>query len=128
MKPSLPAVTFAILGALAVVVGGGCGRDPSTIPAGDGRALFQAMCATCHGPDGRPPAAMAARIGVRDLSAGEFRARATPALIERQVRAGSKSRLMPSFQGVLDDAQITAIAAFVASPQFVRPGQPGAPR
>jgi mono/diheme cytochrome c family protein len=102
----------------------GCDPAPSGASARDGRTLYLAMCASCHGPDGKPPVAMATRLGVRDLSAGEFRARVTsvgPALVAQQVRAGSKSRLMPSFAGLLDDAQITAVAAFVASPQFAAP-------
>lgn len=87
----------------------------------DGPAVFAAMCASCHGPDGRPPAAMVARLGIRDLTAAEFRARVTPGVVEQQVRTGSKNKLMPSFAGVLDDAQIKAIAAYIASPQFVAP-------
>jgi mono/diheme cytochrome c family protein len=85
----------------------------------DGPAVFAAMCASCHGPDGRPPAAMVARLGIRDLTAAEFRARVTPGVVEQQVRTGSKNKLMPSFAGVLDDAQIKAVAAYIASPQFV---------
>lgn len=83
--------------------------------------MFASLCASCHGPDGRPPAAMVARLGVRDLTAAEFRARVTPGLVEQQVRTGSKNKLMPAFAGALDDAQITAVAAYVASPQFVAP-------
>ena len=98
----------------------GCSRAPSGGPV-DGRAVFQLLCATCHGADGRPPAAMTARLGVRDLTAPEFRARATPGLVEQQVRTGSKNKLMPAFEGAIDDAQITAVAAYVASPQFVAP-------
>lgn len=83
--------------------------------------MFASLCASCHGPDGRPPAAMVARLGVHDLTAAEFRARVTPGLVEQQVRTGSKNKLMPAFAGALDDAQITAVAAYVASPQFVAP-------
>jgi mono/diheme cytochrome c family protein len=105
---------------------GGCGHDPAGGGGGDGanhgRTVFASLCATCHGPDGRPPASMVARLGVRDLTAAAFRERITPALVEQQVRKGSMNKLMPSFQGVLDDAQIKAVAAYVASPQF------GAPR
>lgn len=96
----------------------GCNGDPSA-GAKDGRAVFQSLCISCHGPDGKPPAAMVTRLGVRDLTDPEFRARVTPELVEHQVRAGSKSKLMPSFEGVISDAQITAVAAFVASPQFL---------
>jgi mono/diheme cytochrome c family protein len=99
---------------------GGCGGEPSG-GAKDGRTVFESLCASCHGPDGRPPAAMIARLGVRDLTAAEFRARVTPGVVAQQVRTGSKNKLMPAFAGLLEDAQITAVAAYVASPQFVVP-------
>ncbi len=111
---------FALIVAGLAGAVAGCGGDPSA-GAKDGKAVYQAVCVSCHGPDGKPPAQMRTRLGVRDLTDAEFRAKATPALVERQVRAGSKSKLMPSFEGVLDDAQITAVAAFVASPQFLAP-------
>lgn len=102
----------------AVVVAAGCGGAGGST---DGRVVFQSLCASCHGQDGHPPEAMVARLGVRDLTAPEFRARVTalgPALVEHQVRAGSKNKLMPAFEGAIDDAQITAVSAYVASPQF----------
>jgi mono/diheme cytochrome c family protein len=107
---------------LVLVAVAGCSRDPSGAGhAVDGRTVFESVCATCHGADGRPPAAMVARLGVRDLTAPELRARVTPGLVEHQIRTGSKNKLMPSFEGALDDAQITAVAAYVASPQFLGP-------
>ena len=84
----------------------------------DGPKVFETMCAACHGPRGQPAEAMAVRLGVRDLTAPEFRARVTPELVEKQVRAGSTNRLMPAFGGALTDAQIKAVAAYVASPSF----------
>lgn len=97
-----------------------CSGNPGA-GANDGPAVFQSLCATCHGPDGRPPAAMVARLGVRDLTAADVRARVTPGFVEEQVRSGSKSKLMPAFEGAISDAQIKAVAAYVASPQFVAP-------
>lgn len=106
--------------AMAVAAAAACSSQPAG-GSTDGKAMFELLCATCHGPAGRPPAAMVARLGVRDLTAAEFRARATPALVEHQVRAGSKNQLMPAFAGAISDAQIKAVAAYVASPQFVSP-------
>jgi mono/diheme cytochrome c family protein len=121
---------------LAIVIGvaafgsAGCRGDPAGGIA-DGAAVFRLLCSSCHGPDGRPPAEMVARYAVRDLAAPEFRARVTPGLVEQQVRSGSKNKLMPSFEGAISDAQIRAVAVFVASPQFPAPQpapQPASPR
>ena len=87
----------------------------------DGAQLFGSLCASCHGPAGRPTELMIARLAVRDLTAREFRARVTPALVEAQIRTGSKNKLMPAFGGALNDAQIAAVSAYVAAPAFVHP-------
>ena len=85
----------------------------------DGAQLYQNMCATCHGPNGKPNEGMVARFNVRDLTSQELRARITPELVENQIRTGSQNKLMPSFEGVLTAEQIKAIAAYVASPAFL---------
>jgi cytochrome c oxidase cbb3-type subunit 3 len=84
----------------------------------DGAQIFQNICAACHGPGGKPNQMMAERLGVRDLTSPEFRARVSAGLVEAQVRGGSKNKLMPAYEGALNDAQIKAVAAFVASKKF----------
>jgi len=108
---------------LAVLVG--CGLAACDKGAGqaagnskDGAEIYQLLCATCHGTDGIPPSTMKAKLDVRDLSSAEFRARVSPALVETQIRTGSKNKLMPSFAGAINDEQIKAVAAYVASAQF----------
>jgi len=126
---------LAAVVAVAAPGAGGCNHDPAG-GAQDGASVFGTLCAACHGPDGRPPAAMSARLGVRDLTAPEFRARVAasgPSLVEQQVRHGSQNKLMPAFEGAISDAQIRAVAAYVASAQFPAagssaPAQPAAPR
>lgn len=112
MKPAPTAILLALVAACSGEVAGG---------SVDGAHVFGAVCSPCHGPDGRPPPDMIARFGVRDLTAPTFRARVTPELVVDQVRAGSKNKLMPSFVGTLSDAQIRAVADYVAGPAFVRP-------
>jgi mono/diheme cytochrome c family protein len=107
--------------ALALVLVLGCGHDATGGSAGgsaDGAQLFKSACAMCHGERGKPTEALVARLAVRDLTAAEFRARVTPALVEAQIRAGSKNKVMPSFDGALTDDQIRAVAAYVALPTF----------
>ena len=79
----------------------------------DGAAVFRAACASCHGEHGKPPQAMAAQLGVRDLTGAEFRGRRTRDLVKHQVVNGSANARMPSFQGALTDAQIDAVTAYV---------------
>ena len=92
---------------------------PAGTTSTEGSQIFAAFCARCHGPNGQPPADMVARFKVRDLTAPEFRAKVTPALVDKQVRNGSENKLMPAFQDQILDEQIRAVADYVASPAFV---------
>jgi mono/diheme cytochrome c family protein len=104
--------------AIAWLLVAACG-PAAAIDAKDGKGVFAAYCATCHGPYGKPPAAMAAKLAVRDLTSAELRQRVSARLVEGQVRKGSDNKLMPSFEGVIGDAQIKAVAEWVASPEFL---------
>jgi mono/diheme cytochrome c family protein len=95
-----------------------CHHDP-TGGVIDGPTVFATACARCHGPTGKPDATLVATLNVRDLTSAELRARVTPALVENQVRLGSPNHLMPPFADVLSEAQIRAVAAYVASPAFI---------
>jgi mono/diheme cytochrome c family protein len=87
----------------------------------EGPKIFATMCATCHGPGGKPDAAMIARLNVRDLTAPEFRARMSVELVENQVRKGSANKLMPALETSLTAEQIRAVAGWVTSDDFVTP-------
>jgi mono/diheme cytochrome c family protein len=95
-----------------------CHGDAAEGPV-DASQVFASACAKCHGPRGQPSEQMVVRFGVRDLTAPEFRVRATSELVEAQVRGGSKNKLMPAFEGALTDPEIKAVAHFVASSQFL---------
>jgi mono/diheme cytochrome c family protein len=97
-----------------------CNNNPTTeTGAPDGAALFKAQCTACHGPTGKPDEVMVAKLGVKDLTSPELRAKATPAFVEAQITNGSKNKLMPAFAAALSPEQIKAIAAYVASPRFL---------
>ena len=85
----------------------------------DGKQVYEQVCITCHGPTGTPDATMVAKLGVKDLRAPALRAKITPYLVENQVAHGSQNKLMPAFGGALSDAQIKAVADYVASPRFL---------
>jgi mono/diheme cytochrome c family protein len=102
-----------------VLVLAACSRQQATTSRG-GPELFETYCTRCHGPKGKPDATMVATLNVRDLTAPEMRAKITWELVENQVRTGSKNKLMPSFQGLMSDEEIHALAVYVASPEFLK--------
>lgn len=111
-------VKLASLLAIAVLAACDKGAGVAAGSSTNGAEIYRSVCAACHGAEGTPDDAMRARLNVRDLTAAEFRARATVALVEGQVRSGSQNKLMPAFAGALTDEQIKAVAAYVASPTF----------
>jgi mono/diheme cytochrome c family protein len=108
---------LGLAGALAL---GGCEQKVAG-GSTNGAKVFQSICAACHGPTGKPTEANVARMGVKDLTSPELRHRITPALVENQVRKGSQNKLMPGLEGALTEEQIKAVAAYVASPEFLEP-------
>ena len=106
------AMVRAAAALLIIVAGAACSPQVAGNTL-DGGEIFEATCARCHGPAGKPTPAIVAQLGVKDLTTAEFRARATLALVEKQVREGSPNKIMPSFTDVLNEAQIKAVVAYV---------------
>lgn len=107
------AVAFGLAVTSTVAVASGCGDHPVAGGKVDGKAVYDQACASCHGPTGKPSAAMVAQLGVRDLTEDAFRSRATLPLIRHQVMKGSPDKRMPALEYVLSSAQIDAVAQYV---------------
>lgn len=105
---------------VAALAGAGCGRKVAG-GSTDGAEVFAAACAQCHGDTGKPPAQMAAQLGVRDLTGAEFQARRTRELVDHQVRHGSENGRMPAFTGAITDAQIAAVVDHVMAMRRAAP-------
>ncbi len=71
-------------------------------------ATFQAKCAACHGKDGKGQSDMAKKLGVKDLTVTKL-----PAAEIEKVIANGKGKMTP-WKGKLSDAEISAIAKYVA--------------
>ena len=109
-----PRATTAARLALVIAISAAACKKPVAENA-SGAEVYASACANCHGADGRPPAAMIAQLGVRDLTTPNFVARANQTAIEQQIRHGSENKLMPAFAGALSDAQVRAVAQYVLS-------------
>lgn len=78
----------------------------TTFPQRDGEALYKAVCAGCHMPDGKGGTGAGFYPALADN--GNLAAWAYPALL---ILNGSKA--MPSFRHEMDDEQITAVVTYI---------------
>ena len=81
--------------------------------APNGKELFTANCAPCHGTDGKAKTPAARKLGVKDLTQSKL----SDAEIKKQIVEGKKDKKgnqqMPAFEDKLSAEQITAIIAVV---------------
>lgn len=90
---------------VAAVAGqGGTAKPPSQL-GNDGKTIFQSECASCH--------TLAAAKATGTIGPNLDQLKPAEAIIKHQVENGGS--VMPAFKGKLTDAQIAAVAKFVAS-------------
>jgi cytochrome c oxidase cbb3-type subunit 2 len=88
-----------------------------------GKAVYDAACATCHGRQGDGAGREAVRFAQRptDFTKGVYKLRSTigkvpqPGDLERSIREGMPGTEMVPFRGVLSEAGIAAVAAYLRS-------------
>ncbi len=81
----------------------------------DGRALFEQVCARCHGRTGVGDPVQKISLGVPDMTDPAWQAARTDDDIRRTIREGSKSHKMPGFGDFYKPAQLDALARHVRS-------------
>ena len=108
----------------------------------DGKAIYQARCADCHGAAGKGdgPASSLLRVRPRDFTSGRFKLRSTEsgALptdddLHRSIKSGMHGSSMPEWAPFLSDVQIAAVTSYIKSfsprfaaetPQAIEIGEP----
>jgi len=81
-------------------------------PAPDGRAVFEARCAGCHGPSGETDTPSGRVLKVRPLAGDAQLARMPVAALAAAIRANAKHRGVRALEDV-GDAELRAAAGFV---------------
>ena len=91
---------------VAAVAGtGSANAKPPSALGNDGKAIFQADCASCH--------TLAAAKATGTIGPNLDQLKPSEAVAKHQVEVGGG--VMPAFKGKLTDAQIAAVAKFVSS-------------
>jgi len=91
---------------VAAVAGtGNANAKPPSALGNDGKAIFQADCASCH--------TLAAAKATGTIGPNLDQLKPSEAIAKHQVEVGGG--VMPAFKGKLTDAQIAAVATFVSS-------------
>jgi mono/diheme cytochrome c family protein len=79
----------------------------------DGKALFTAKCASCHGKDGKGSAGMAKMFKLELAALNLADAKEKDEDLAKIVKAGKGK--MPKFEGKLKDDEVAAILAYARS-------------
>jgi cbb3-type cytochrome c oxidase subunit III len=91
---------------VAAVAGtGSSNAKPPSQLGNDGKTIFQAECTSCH--------TLAAAQATGTIGPNLDQLKPSESVVQHQVEVGGG--VMPAFKGKLSDAQIQAVAAFVAS-------------
>jgi cytochrome c oxidase cbb3-type subunit 3 len=86
------------------------GRTHDSLRAHLGKAKFQSICAACHGKDGKGNT----QLGAPNLADSIWLHGGSEAAVVETILKGRKGE-MPAHKGVLDDAKIHLLAAYVYS-------------
>jgi mono/diheme cytochrome c family protein len=88
----------------AVAGQGGAEAKPPSALGNDGKTIFQSQCASCH--------TLKAAAATGTIGPNLDQVKPSLAIAKHQVEVGGG--VMPAFKGKLTDAQIDAVAKFVA--------------
>jgi cytochrome c oxidase cbb3-type subunit 2/cytochrome c oxidase cbb3-type subunit I/II len=111
---------------LVAACGGEAGQQAerrAEAPAAAGKAIYDTRCSPCHGMDGAGdgPAAAAITPKPRNFRDREFWSGRADAQLRMVVKEGRPGTLMPPFEGVVSDAEIDAVVAYLRT---FRPAAP----
>lgn len=89
------------------------GREVDAEVAEKGKAKF-AMCAACHGPDGKGSLAMGIPLGAPNLTDNIWLYGGSPRAVEASIRNG-RAGVMPAWDKILGEEKIHVISAYIYS-------------
>ena len=101
---------------------GGAGATPGT--PSDGKTIYDAHCANCHGATGKGdgPASSLLTVRPRDFTLGRYKLRSTESGavptnddLLRTIKSGMHGSAMPEWAPFLTDAQVQAVANYIKS-------------
>jgi cytochrome c oxidase cbb3-type subunit 3 len=89
------------------------GREVDTTAAAAGKVKF-AMCAACHGSDGKGSAAMGIELGAPNLTDNIWLYGGSERAVQASI-ANGRAGIMPAWDKILGEQKIHVISAYVYS-------------
>jgi len=112
LKLTVLSVAVAVA-VIALSVGSGLAGSATPAAFQDGKAIYDAKCAKCHGADGKGVDKFK-KQGVKDMSDPNWQKAHTDAKIKADINNG-KGDFMPAWKGKLKPAEITAVVKHIRS-------------
>jgi mono/diheme cytochrome c family protein len=97
---------------LVVVWSAAC-RPAESQESAQGKALFESVCARCHGRDGRGGAAVTGAVTPRNFADPTFQRTRTDPLIRDAIVQGRSNGAMPPFGATFTDEEIGALVTYI---------------
>jgi mono/diheme cytochrome c family protein len=106
-----------LLAVLALATPGREAAPAAPQDAARGKSVYETRCAACHGTEGGGdgPAAAAITPKPRNFRDPEFWRGRTAAQLKLVVKQGRPGTLMAPFEGILSDAEIDDVVAYIQS-------------
>jgi len=112
-----PTDRLRVAGAVVLMAALAGATPVAAVDLAGGKATYELRCSPCHGNDGHGdgPAAQTITPKPRNFHDAAFWKATTPEQIRKVVHEGKPQTLMAGFEGVLSEAEIDDVIAYIQS-------------
>lgn len=105
-------VSTSIVAVFLLMLAAGC-RPAESQPSAKGKAVFESLCARCHGREGHGGAAVGKAPAPRNFTDPTFQRTRTDAQLREAIVHGRSDGAMPPFGTAFTDEELDALVAHI---------------
>ncbi len=78
-----------------------------------GERKYDALCASCHGKDGKAQTPVGRKLKAKDLTTPGLFSKYTDAQLVKKIQEGNPAKKFPAFKNKMSEAEIEAVVAYL---------------